>query len=313
LSFIDFAESYFTSQPTVVTLALLCSSFAFLVVLFRFERYAPQRRLRVLFASFAVEISAWSFLAFSLLFCRAFLGLYWTVGEPEAIRTIFSLAILASLLVALPLSAFVTFKVPGTMARRLMDDLPEPEGPVVDLAKRMAKDFGASALRVLLSPGEVPFAYSVGGSEGVIVISKGLVAQLDEDEVETVLAHELAHVKNHDTGLNAIIAVYGRVLFFDPFIRLLERAVYTENEFSADEVSARETKKPLSLASALLKISSGQSSGRASSARVEGLSILGSGKILRPPSVRERIERLMRLANELEQLGSPPERALKAA
>jgi Zn-dependent protease with chaperone function len=313
LGFIEFAETYFASQPVLAALALLFSSLAFLLVLLRLERYSPRRRLRVLFASFAVEISIWSFLAFSLLFCRALLGLYRTVGELETIRTVFSLAILASLAVALPLAAFVTFKVPARIASRLIDDLPEPVGPMMESARRMARDFGVSALRVLVSPGDVPFAYSVGGAEPVVVVSKGLFSQLDDDEVETVLAHEFAHVKNHDTGLNAIIAVYGRVLVFDPFIRLLEGAIYAENEFSADELSARETGKPLSLASALLKISSGQSGGRAPPARVEGLSILGSGKILRPPSLKERIERLMRLASELEHEALLREHAPNAA
>ena len=113
MGFIEFAETYFTSQPALATLALLLSSLAFLLVLLRLERYSPRKRLRVLFASFAVEISIWSFLAFSLLFCRVLLGLYRTVGDPETIRTVFSVAILASLTVALPLAAFVTFKVSG--------------------------------------------------------------------------------------------------------------------------------------------------------------------------------------------------------
>ena len=126
-----------------------------------------------------------------------------------------------------------------------------------------------------------------------MVVSEGLVTQLDEDEVETVLAHELAHLKNHDTALNTVVAVYRRVLFFDPFIRLLERAIYGEKEFSADELSARETKKPLSLASALLKISSAQSGGRAAAGQGrEGCQSSGAARFVRPPSVKQRIERL---------------------
>jgi len=300
MSFFDFAATYFTSQPTLITLVLLLSLLAFLFTLFRLEKYRPQRRMRILYASFAVEMLTWSFLASSLLLCRAFLGLYQTGGDLVAVETVFSLSVLASLAVALPLSAFVTFKVPGAIAKRLVQDLPGPENAVVEAGKRIAKSLGVASLRLLLSSSGVPFAYSVGGTEGVVVVSAGLVTQLDEDEVETVLAHELAHLKNHDTGLNTVIAVYRRVLFFDPFIRLLERAIYSEKEFSADESSARETKKPLSLASALLKISSAQSGSRGSPVKIEGLSILGSGKILRPPSVKQRIERLMMLAAELD-------------
>jgi len=84
-------------------------------------------------------------------------------------------------------------------------------------------------------------------------------------------------------------------------MRLLERAIYNENEFSADDFAARGTKNSLSLASALLKISSAFSGDRAFSTKVQGLSILGSGNLLRPASVKERIDRLIRLANELER------------
>jgi Zn-dependent protease with chaperone function len=312
LGVLDFIVTYFTSQPTITTLVLLCTSLAILSVLFRFEKSRPQRRLRVLSASFAIEILTWSFLASSLLLCTAFQGLYQTGEDLAAVRTVFSLAVLVSLMVALPLSIFVTLKVPRAMARRLVEELPEAENGVFDLARPTAKDFGISALRILQSPIGVPFAYSVGGSESIMVVSKGLVTQLDKDEVETVLAHELAHVKNHDTALNTVVAVYRRVLFFDPFIRLMERAICSEKEFSADELSARETKKPLSLASALLKISSAQSGGRGSRVKLGGLSILGSSRFVRPPSVKQRIDRLMKLSTELDREALLPGGALYA-
>jgi Zn-dependent protease with chaperone function len=303
MSFLDFAETYFTSQPTIAAFLLLWAVLAVLFVMFRVEKYRPKTRLRILFVSFATVILAWSFLASSLLLCSALVRLYETGGDLVAVRTVFSLAILASLVVAIPLSALVMLKVPGAITKRLVEDLGEPEGCMLDVVKAMAQSLGISILRVLQSPSDVPFAYSIGGAEGVIVVSKGLVSRLDDDEMETVLAHELAHLKNNDTRINMVVAIYRKVLFFDPFIRLLEWAIYNEKEFSADELSARETQKPLSLASALLKISSTQSgaSKGGSPSRVQGLSILGNSKMLRPTGVKERIERLMRLATELER------------
>ncbi len=301
MSFVDFAVTYFTSQPILLTLGLLFSSVALLSALFRFEKHRPQMRLRILFVSFAMDVLTWSFIASSLILCRAFLSLYQTGGDLAGVETVFGLSILVSLVIALPLSAFVTFKVPGAVARSLMQGLPPPERAVTQAGLRTATGLGLTFPRLLQSPSGVPFAYSVGGAESVVVVSKGLVTNLDEDEVETVLAHEFAHLKNHDTALNTIIAVHRRILFFDPFVRVLERAIYSEKEFSADELSARATKKPLLLASALLKISSAQAGGRAPPVKVGGFSILGSGKIVRPPNVKLRIERLMMLAAELDR------------
>jgi Zn-dependent protease with chaperone function len=297
LGLLDFASDYFTSQPILETLALMYSLLALLFVVFKLEKHRPHTRVRILFASFAVVISMWSFVASSLLICNAFLGLYQS-NEDLAVGTVFGLALLASLVIALPLSAFVTFRVPGVMTGRLLERLSEPEVAVTEMADRIAKTLRVPALRILQSPSGVAFAYSVESAESVVVVSKGLTARLDGDELETVVAHELAHLKNHDSLLNTIMAVYRRVLFFDPFIRALQRATYGENEFSADELSARVTEKPLSLASALLKISSAQSGSPPSSERAEGLSILANGKSLRPPSVKERIERLISLSGE---------------
>jgi Zn-dependent protease with chaperone function len=296
LGLLDFASGYFTSQPTLVTLALMYSLLALLFIVFKLEKRHPQTRMRILFASFAVVISMWSFVASSLLICNAFLGLY-EVNEGLAVGTVFGLALLASLLIALPLSAFVTFRVPEAVTGRLLERLPVTKVAVTETADRIAKDLGVPAFRVLQSPSGVAFAYSVESAQSVMVVSEGLTSRLDGDELETVLAHELAHLKNHDSLLNTVIAVYRRVLFFDPFIRVLQRATYSENEFSADELSARVTAKPLSLASALLKISTAQSGSPPSKA--EGLSVLVSGKNLRPPSVKERIERLISLSDEL--------------
>jgi Zn-dependent protease with chaperone function len=300
MSLLDFAVTYFSSQSTLLVLALLYSSLAVVIIAFRYERYRPQRRLRLLFASFGVAITTWGFLASSILLCAAFIGVYQAGEELAAVRIVFGLALLASLVVALPVSALVTFKVPRIIAKRLVEELAEPDAAVVDMAKEVARGVGVSMLRMLQSSSGVPFAYSVGGAEGLIVVSKGLITQLDDDEVETVLAHELAHLKNHDGGLKTLIAVYRRVLFFDPFMRLLEAAIHSEKEFSADEASARNTKKPLSLASALLKISSAQSGGRGPPVKIGGLAILGRSKYLRPPGVKERIERLIALATELQ-------------
>lgn len=301
MSFVDFAVTYFTSQPILLTLGLLFTSAAALSALFRLEKHRPQMRLRILFVSFAVDVLIWTFIASSLILCRAFLSLYQTGGDLAGVETVFGLSILASLAIALPLSAFVTFKVPGAVARSLMQGLPPPERAVTQAGLKTANGLGLTFPRLLQSPSGVPFAYSVGGAESVVVVSKGLVTNLDEDEVETVLAHEFAHLKNHDAALNTIIAVHRRILFFDPFVRVLERAIYSEKEFFADELSARTTKKPLLLASALLKISSAQAGGRAPPVKVGGFSILGSSKILRPPSVKLRIERLMMLATELDR------------
>ena len=85
-------------------------------------------------------------------------------------------------------------------------------------------------------------------------MSEKLLSLLKKDELEAVMAHELAHIKNSDTTLKALVTAYKTFLPIDPVVRLVEAAFHREREMAADETAAKTTKKPLSLASALLKI-----------------------------------------------------------
>ena len=302
MSFPDFAITYFTSKPTVTALLLFYSVIGILLAVFRLKKEQPEQRSRILVSLLIVTVTSWSFLAFSLLFCRAFLGLY--EGENlMAVEVVFGLALLASLVTALPLSLIVTSIVPTVMSTKLARELPEPDVSTLAVANRMMMQLGLSRVKFLQSPGNLPLAYSIGGSRSVIVISKGLVDKLESDELETVLSHELAHIKNKDSQLSTIISVYRRILFFDPLVRLLETGFHAENEFLADELSAKETRKPLSLASALIKIHSAFSG--KSRVKIVGLSILGKIEFISLPTVGDRIQRVLRIADELEKRGKP--------
>jgi heat shock protein HtpX len=62
--------------------------------------------------------------------------------------------------------------------------------------------------RVGLMQTDVPNAFSAGRSpkSGVIVVTRGLLDRLDDEELEAVLAHELAHLANRDAFVMTIAA-----------------------------------------------------------------------------------------------------------
>src|SRR5216117_1712050 len=146
-------------------------------------------------------------------------------------------------------------------------------------------------------------AMAVGGKEQIILVSSGLLALLDQDELEPVVAHELMHLKHHDAEFKVFSRVLSRILFFDPFSKFFDPAVHREREYLADEMSGRSTGKPASLASALLKIAERGMPPRPA----WGLSILGSGRGIfsRYPPLKERVQRLLLLS---EILPSSPSR-----
>lgn len=84
-------------------------------------------------------------------------------------------------------------EVDATVVSR--DDYPELHARLTRLAG--AADAPIPALAVVDSP--VPNSCSVAGSAaGTVVVSTGLLAELDDEELDAVLAHELAHLRNRD-------------------------------------------------------------------------------------------------------------------
>ena len=142
---------------------------------------------------------------------------------------------------------------------------------------------------------------AIGGTDRTILVSRGMVSLLERDEAETVVAHEVMHLKHHDAEFKVFSRVLSRILFFDPFSKFFDPAVHREREYLADEMGARSSGRPAALASALLKIASRGVPQKAS----WGLSILGParGVFRRYPPLQERVNRLLLLSDLLGSRG----------
>jgi heat shock protein HtpX len=87
--------------------------------------------------------------------------------------------------------------------------LTRAEAPVVhDALARLAARAGVPMPRLMLVPDAAPNAFATGRNpeHAVVAVTTGLVQALDADEIEGVLAHELAHVLNRDTLVSTIAA-----------------------------------------------------------------------------------------------------------
>jgi len=156
---------------------------------------------------------------------------------------------------------------------------------------------GIPAPRCYVIDDTAPNAFATGRDpqHSVICVTTGLLAKLDRLELEGVISHEMAHIKNYDirlqtlavtmvgiiallgdwilrsvwwggrsrkigndkSGVGAIFLVIGLLLAaFGPLIaQLLRLAVSRRREFLADASGAMMTRYPPGLASALRKIS----------------------------------------------------------
>lgn len=103
--------------------------------------------------------------------------------------------------------------------------------------------------------GECPGgAAAIGIRKPVLLLDAGFVARLDADELDGVLAHELAHVARHD-NLVAFLFGLGRDLtFFLPGGTWALRHLLVERELAADQTAIGATRRPGALAAGLLKV-----------------------------------------------------------
>lgn len=73
---------------------------------------------------------------------------------------------------------------------------------------QLAENAGIPKPKLYRNSMQVPNAFATGRSpkKGVVCVTDGLLEQLNNEEVAGVIAHELAHIKNRDTLINASVA-----------------------------------------------------------------------------------------------------------
>lgn len=166
------------------------------------------------------------------------------------------------------------------------------ERTLVGLAEAVALGAGVPAPRVFVIDDPAPNAFATGRdpSRAAIAVTTGLLELLDREELEGVVAHEMAHVRNYDirfmsllaTTVGAIVLLrdvlwhtmrFGRrgagrgggqavalvvllaVLVVAPILAaLLRLAVSRRREYLADATGAYITRNPEGLARALEKL-----------------------------------------------------------
>ncbi|WP_231491941.1 M56 family metallopeptidase [Pedobacter sp. Leaf170] len=94
----------------------------------------------------------------------------------------------------------------------------------------------------------------IGYLKPIVLFPVALVNELDSDQVEAILIHELSHIRRNDFLLNLIKTAIETFLFFNPFVWMAGRFIHIEREHACDDLVLKLTGKPLNYAHALLKL-----------------------------------------------------------
>lgn len=150
------------------------------------------------------------------------------------------------LLVGLRMARAATFR------RALLADA-SPAGPrVAAVVMRLSRAMVIAPPRALLVDRGIGGAAVLGVRDPVVVIDRTLLERLDDEELEGVLAHELAHIARRDNLLAWAVAAIRDVAFFVPGAAWAVRSLHREREAAADHDAVAVTGRPAALASGLL-------------------------------------------------------------
>ena len=206
-----------------------------------------------------------------------------------------------------------------------------------EMVDRLRQRAGLPMPTVAIAPHEQPNAFATGRNpeHAVVCVTAGIMRLVSREELEGVIAHELAHIKNRDMLLQTIAATMAAAISNFAFIgmymggndedggspiggllamilapiaaTLIQTAISRQREFKADAVGAEISGRPLALAGALTKLDAAAhripmqvSPAAAPLAQVNPLSAMGGMSKLfstHPPTA-ERVARLtaMRVA-----------------
>ena len=107
---------------------------------------------------------------------------------------------------------------------------------------------------VLVLPDGIQGAFAVGGKRGRILVSEVVVFDLDREELEGVLAHEVAHLETHDVPVVFAAGLLRDLVAWNPLAHVAFRRLASDREREADRRAATLTARPLAVASGLLKM-----------------------------------------------------------
>src|SRR6476661_6637850 len=152
------------------------------------------------------------------------------------------------------------------------------------MVDRLRRRAGLPMPKVAIAPHEQPNAFATGRSpeHAVVAVTTGILKDVPPEELEGVLAHELAHVKNRDMLITTVAAGIAGALSNLPYLlmfggshdddgghplaqlglillapigaMLIQFAVSRQREFEADRVGAQILGRPMPLAHALMRL-----------------------------------------------------------
>jgi len=94
----------------------------------------------------------------------------------------------------------------------------------------------------------------IGWLRPVVLVPARVLTGMTAEQIEALLAHELAHVRRHDYLVNLLQCLLEALLFYHPAVWWVSAGIRREREYCCDDVALRVTKDGVSFARALASL-----------------------------------------------------------
>lgn len=187
----------------------------------------------------------------------------------------------------------------GRGLRRRATPIQDPH--LLSALERQASALGLRLLPILAYCDRITVPTLIGVLKPTILLPLSISTGLSPDQVESVLAHELAHLRRYDHLVNLLQRVVESFLFFHPAVWWVSRRIRDEREHCCDDLVISCGAQPLDYAQSLLRVA--ELSREAQQQRphpglrpIATVSLLATGD--RPSTLRQRIARMLGLQPE---------------
>ncbi len=110
-------------------------------------------------------------------------------------------------------------------------------GHWIDRLDRLKERMGIRRIVILLESSHVEVPMIVGCIRPAVLVPVAVLSGLTAPELETILAHELAHIRRHDYFVNVLQCVVEILVFYHPATWWIARVIRHERELCCDDIA----------------------------------------------------------------------------
>ena len=169
---------------------------------------------------------------------------------------------------------------------------PVSEASMLTTIRRLQKQIGLQLMPVIAYSKLVTSPVVVGILKPAILLPASLASNLSPEQLESLLLHEIAHIRRYDHLANLVQRILETLFFFHPTVWWLSNRISVEREHCCDDLAIRWGSEPCDFAEALVRVSELKLQNAGISER-SATALAATGT--RPTQLRKRVLRVLGL------------------